>query len=89
MIICCNKIYALFGVNSFLPEIMVVYNLGHLEGLYMTHDIYIESFLYRCYYPHTPRDFLYPVCRIFDDDDDKDHEDHHSHVAEGCDEADQ
>ena len=29
-----DKIYALFGVNSFSPEIMVVYSLGHLEGLH-------------------------------------------------------
>ena len=29
----CVKIYALFGVNSFSPEIMFMSNLGHLEGL--------------------------------------------------------
>ena len=28
-----DKIYAFFGVSSFLPEIVVVLNFGHLEGL--------------------------------------------------------
>ena len=28
-----NKMYALFSVNSFSPEIMAVHNFGHLEGL--------------------------------------------------------
>ena len=29
-----EKNYALFGVNNFSPEIMYVYNFGHLEGLF-------------------------------------------------------
>ena len=28
-----DKMYALFGINSFAPEIVDVYNFGHLEGL--------------------------------------------------------
>ena len=30
-----DKIYALFGVNYFSPEIMHILNLGYLEGLHI------------------------------------------------------
>ena len=33
-----DKVYAHFNVNSFSPEIMVVLNLGHLEGLKWSRD---------------------------------------------------
>ena len=42
---CCTynfyKILALFGVNYFSPEIMVVLDLGHLEGLHLIVPVFI------------------------------------------------
>ena len=37
-----DKIYALFGVNYFSPEISVVKNLGHLEGLAVVVSAFVK-----------------------------------------------